>query len=61
MAEYKRLDFSKLNLQPSSMTFEEAISNVYPPSNEMLEALCQGNVTAEKDYDNKCVKLEISY
>lgn len=61
MAEYKKLDLSKLNFQPSSKSFDEIVSACPTPSESVLKKLCDksSNIKIEKDYTNKCVKLEI--
>lgn len=64
MSEYRRLNFSKLNFAPSTITYEEALKDVTPL--ELPESVVSGKkkisiTKAEKDYHNKCVKLGISY
>lgn len=61
MTERKRLDFSKLNLHPSTETYEEATKDALPLSNEALNALRDGNIKTKKDVENRCVKLGTSY
>ena len=63
--EYRRLDFNKIKHRMSNIiSTEEALKNVTPIqwSEEVLSGTKQIVITkAEKDYENKCVKLEISY
>jgi hypothetical protein len=63
--EYKRLDMSKLNNRISKIVpMEEALKDVAPIewSDDVLSGKKKVVVTnAEKDYENRCVKLEISY
>lgn len=60
---YNKLDLTKLNYADELLTQEEAQKGATPliiPDSVLDGA---GNVTvnsAEKDYDNKCVKLAIS-
>lgn len=61
---YKRLDFSKLNFSDNVISREEALENITPFELENDVVLGQKKIKitkAEKDYENKCVKLEISY
>lgn len=54
---YRRLDFSKINFTEDTVSMVEALKIVTP-----VDASSKFKITkAEKDYDNKCVKLEISY
>lgn len=60
--DYHRLDFGKLTFSDTLISYEEALKNVTPVeiANDVSEK--QIKITkAEKDYKNKCVKLEISY
>lgn len=62
MSEYRRLDFSKLNFSDNTISYEEALENATPLeiSDDIMFGRKKINVTkAEKDYENKCVKLEI--
>ena len=62
MSEYRRLAFSKLNFSDEVITYDEALENVTPLelSNDVVFGRKKIKVAkAEKDYDNKCVKLEI--
>ncbi len=55
--EYRRLDVSKLSFAKETVSIEEALKDVAP-----VDFISKVDITkAEKDYDNKCVKLEISY
>ena len=55
--EYNKLDFSKISFANEVISMSEALKNVTPsPSISKIEIN-----KAEKDYTNKCVKLEISY
>ena len=54
---YRRLDFSKINFAEDTISMTEALKDVTP-----INIPSKFETTkAEKDYDNKCVKLEISY
>ena len=54
---YRRLDFSKINFAEDTISMTEALKDVTP-----INIPSKFEITkAEKDYDNKCVKLEISY
>jgi len=64
MSEYRRLNFNKLNFAPNTITYEEALKDVTPL--ELPESVVSGNkkisiTKAERNYKNKCVKLEILY
>lgn len=62
MSEYRRLDFSKLNFSDEVITYDEVLKNATPLelSNDVIFSRKKIKVTkAEKDYDKKCVKLEI--
>ena len=64
MSEYRRLNFNKLNFAPNTITYEEALKDVTPL--ELPESVVSGNkkisiTKAERNYKNKCVKLEIIY
>lgn len=54
---YRRLDFSKIAFADETVTMDDALKNV--PSAEPISKIEITKV--KKDYDNKCVKLEISY
>jgi hypothetical protein len=61
---YKRLDMSKLVFADNIIPMEEALKNVVPL--KLPEDVLSGNkkitiTNAEKDYKNKCVKLEICF
>ena len=61
--EYRRLDFSKLKFSENIISTEEALKDITPIqwSDEILSGRKKVTITkAEKDYKNKCVKLEIS-
>jgi hypothetical protein len=61
--EYKRLDMSKLVFADRIVPMEEALKDVTPIewSDDVLSGKKKVVVTnAEKDYKNRCVKLEIS-
>ena len=60
--EYRRLDFSKLKFSENIKSTEEALKDIVPIqwSEEILSGKKQVTITkAEKDFENKCVKLEI--
>lgn len=62
MSEYRRLDFSKLNFSNNIISTEEALKDVTPIQwpEDVLNGVKKINITkAEKDYENKCVRLEI--
>jgi hypothetical protein len=63
--EPRRLDMSKLNSRITKIVpIEEALKDVTPIewSDEVLSGKKEVVITnAEKDCENKCVKLEISY
>lgn len=62
MCEYRKLNFSKLNFSDEIVSYEDALKNVTPLqiSKEVILGKRKIQVTnAEKDCDNKCVKLEI--
>ena len=62
MSEYHRLDFNKLSFSNDVISYEEVLENATPLkiTNDIISGLNKVTVTkAEKDYDNKCVKLEI--
>ena len=63
MCEYRKLNFSKLNFSDDVVSYEDALKNVTPLQipKEVIDGKRKIQVTsAEKDCDNKCVKLEIS-
>lgn len=62
MSEYRKLNFSKIKFG-DTLSMDEALKNVSPIDypNEILTGNKKVSITkAEKDYVNKCVKLEIS-
>jgi hypothetical protein len=63
--EYKKLDMNKLNCRITEfISTEEALKDVIPIewSDDVLSGKKKVTVTAaEKDYENKCVKLEMTY
>ena len=62
MGEYRRLNFGKLNFSDDTISYDEALENATPFdfTNDIIFGQKKINVTkAEKDYDDKCVKLEI--
>jgi hypothetical protein len=62
--EYKKLDMSKLIFADGFISTEEALKDVTPIewSDDVLSGKKKVTVTAaEKDYENKCVKLEMTY
>lgn len=64
MSEYRRLDLNSLNFSDDIISYEEALENVTPLkfTNEIIFGQRKINITkAEKDSDNRCAKLEISY
>lgn len=64
MSEYRRLDLSKLHFAQTPISYEEAVKNATPfeITEEALNSKRGIQITkAEKDYERKCVKLEILY
>lgn len=62
MGEYRRLNFSKVNFSDEVISYEEALKKTSPFTVPDAVILGQKEIkvtNAEKDYDNKCVKLEI--
>lgn len=62
MSGYRKLDLSKLKFS-GTLSMEEALKDVTPIdfSDDILSGKEKITIAkAEKDYDNKCVKLEIS-
>ncbi len=59
MSEYRRLNFDKLNFSDDIISYEEAVKK--SPVLQVPQDAIVKISTAEKDYENKCVKLEISY
>ena len=62
MGEYRRLNFGKLNFSDDTISYDEALENAttFDFTNDIIFGQKKINVTkAEKDYDDKCVKLEI--
>lgn len=63
MGEYHRLNFSKLNFSDDTISYNEALENVTPfefSTNVIFGQKKVKTTKAEKDYGNRCVKLEIS-
>ncbi len=63
MGEYRRLNFSKLNFSDDIISYDDALENVTPfefSTNVILGQKKVKTTKAEKDYENRCVKLEIS-
>lgn len=63
MSEYRKLNLNKLKFA-GTVSMDEALKNVTPInySCDVLNGSKKVSITkAEKDYVNKCVKLEISY
>lgn len=63
MGEYRRLNFSKLNFSDDTISYDEALENVTPfefSTNVIFDQKKVKITKAEKDYENRCVKLEIS-
>lgn len=64
MKERHKLDFSKLVFSDVVISYDEALKDVTPlklPENVVSGKESMNITKAEKDYENKCVKLEISY
>lgn len=64
MSEYRRINLEKLNFAKETVSFDDAIKDSGVTS--VPENVINGNRqikinTAEKDFEKKCVKLEISY
>lgn len=59
MGKYRRLNFDKLNFSDDIISYEEAVKK--SPVLQVPQDAIVKISTAEKDYENKCVKLEISY
>lgn len=63
MSEYRRLNLDTINFADTPLSFDEALKDV-PPFDFCVDDLKNKKISitkAEKDYKNKCVKLEISY
>lgn len=63
MGEYRRLNFSKLNFSDDIISYDDALENVTPfefSTNVIFGQKKVKTTKAEKDYENRCVKLEIS-
>ena len=61
---YRKLNLSMLKFSDSIISTEDALKNIAPISfsKDILNGKKKINVTkVEKDYENKCVKFEISY
>lgn len=64
MSEYRKLDLSKLNFAKTPVSFEDAVKDVTPFEipEDVLNGKKELKITkTEKDYERRCVKLEISY
>ena len=64
MSEYRKLNLSALKFSDTIISHEEALKDVTPfrLSNDAIESNKKIIITkAEKDYENKCVKLGTSY
>ena len=62
MSEYRRLNFGKLNFSDDTISYDEALENATPFefSTDIVFGQKKIKTTkAEKDYENRCVKLEI--
>ena len=55
--KYCRLDFSKIDFAKDTISMTEALEDVTPVEFPSVFEITD----VEKDFDNKCVKLEISY
>ena len=55
--EYYKVDFSKIVFAKEIIAMEEVLKTTMPVTSTSKFEFAK----AEKDYDNKCVKLEISY
>lgn len=55
--EYRKLDYSMLTFAKEITHMEDALKDIAPVSPSTKIEVTK----AEKDFDNKCVKLEISY
>ena len=63
-AKQESIDFCQTNLILSDMTFEEAFAQAgefYFPEEVLNGTRKIQVISAEKDYENQCIKLEISY
>ena len=63
MGEYRKLNYNNLKFD-GTLSMDEALKYVTPINypDEILKGRKKVSITkAEKDYANKCVKLEISY
>lgn len=54
---YRRLDLNKLSFANKTISMSEALKNIAPTTSDSIIKITK----AEKDYESKCVKLEISY
>lgn len=64
MSGYRRLNMSKLSFKQNVSSYDNAVENVTPFnfSEDVLNGKKKVLITnGEKDYNKKCVKLEISY
>lgn len=62
MGEYRRLNFSKLSFSDDTISYDEVLKNTTPFefSTDVISGQKKIKTTkAEKDYENRCVKLEI--
>ena len=62
MAEYRKLNFNKIKFSEETISYEDAVSkNPLVFADSVMSQQQQVKFTkAEKDYDNKCVKLVTS-
>ena len=63
MGEYKTLDLSGVKYSATKMSYEEAVKDISPV--QWPDSVISGDEKIsvskiEKDYENKCAKLEIS-
>lgn len=63
MSEYQKIDLDGINFSNETVSYEDATNGVAPLIvSDIVSDTNQIIITkAEKDYDNRCVKLEISY
>lgn len=64
MSEYRRLNFSKLRFSETPISYDEAVKDATPfeVPEDILNQKKEMTITkAEKDYEKRCVKLEILY
>ncbi len=63
MSEYHKPDLSKLTYDNNRPTYDEVLNETVPyeVGDDVISGKKEVKITkAEKDYENKCVKLEIS-